>query len=125
MKTFPLSDSESGVKYAFEIEVAYIGPKRIAKLLTDAPDVSKVRVRRLFGPDPEIHVSFNYMDLPYVVWEPYGDNSRFWIGPKDSSITDVNITPVEAIFRDYRPPLVKRVIGNLLTFRLMPERSTK
>jgi len=123
MQTFPLTDPESGVKYAFEIEIAYIGPKRIAKLLVEAPDVSNVKSRRLFGPDPETHVAFDYKGSSYVVWEPYGDNSRYWIGPRDATSRDVDVTPVEAIFRDYCPPLIRRAIGNVLTMRFLPRRT--
>ena len=124
MQTFPLIDPDSGIKYAFEVENAYIGPKRIARLLAGAPDVSNVKSRRLFGPNPDTHVVFNYKGSEYMVWEPYGDNSRYWIGPRDTTVKGVDITPVEQVFRNYCPPLIRRAIGNVLTLRFLPSRIT-
>lgn len=119
MQTFPLTDPESGVTYAFEIEMAYISPKRIAKLLAESPYTSNVKCRRLFGPDAETHVTFTYNGSNYIVWEPYGDNSRYWIGPKDEMERSVDITPIEDVFRIYKPPLIRRIIGNVLTLRFL------
>ena len=83
MKTYPLIDEKKGDRpFAFEIENAYVGTGTIARLLAEVDGVTDVRARKLFRGSSEIHVEFKYLNHDYIVWEPYGDNSRYWIGPK-------------------------------------------
>lgn len=46
--------------------------------------------RRWFSAD-EIHVRFSFAGELFVVWEPYGDNSRLWVGPDDGAIAPPEI----------------------------------
>jgi len=64
-----------------------------------------------------VRVSFNYLGTEYIVWEPYGDNSRYWIGPKqtDGQLLDIDIAPLANAFRDYDPPFLVKVFGDLIT----------
>jgi hypothetical protein len=40
------------------------------------------------------------------VWEPYSDNSRYWIGPEDEAVGAVNdIAELECAFKYYKPIL--------------------
>lgn len=107
---------------AFEIENAYAGLRVIARLLGQVNGVSDVRVRGLFSKWEDVRVWFKYMGHEYVVLEPFGDNSRYWIGPKDDSGNALDIGDIENAFKDYRPPLHREIFGDVLTLRLFKKR---
>jgi hypothetical protein len=56
---------------------------------------------------------------PYIVWEPYGDSIRHWIGPKDGVEAGGDSTAIEQTFKRYRPPLYRTIIGNVITLRFI------
>jgi hypothetical protein len=85
MKTFPAASEPDGRLRAFEVENAYIGPSAVAQVLRGTEGVTDVEQRRLFSRDSEVHVKFKCQGHPCIVWEPYGDNSRFWIGPESKT----------------------------------------
>jgi hypothetical protein len=114
---------EPGHPFAFEIEGAYVGPRVIARLLKDVEGVTDVRVRKVFSSSIDVHVRFRYLDTAYVVWEPHGDYSRYWIGPEDSQVGGGDISCPQAAFERYRPPVHRRVFGDLLTGRLFKRSS--
>jgi hypothetical protein len=37
----------------------------------------------------------SYRGREHIVWEPYGDNSRWWIGPEDESAPLIPLDEVE------------------------------
>jgi hypothetical protein len=119
MKTYPAKTSADGRLLAFEVENAYIGPAVIARLLEQVADVSDVKRRRMFSGDGDVHVRFKHYGQPCIVWEPYGDNSRFWIGPENVEAFTENLRAVEQAFESYNPPTHRAVIGNLLTLRFL------
>lgn len=75
--------------------------------------------RRLFSRDSEAHVKFTYQGQPCIVWEPYGDSSRYWIGPESADVFAGDMAPVEKVFAGYRPPLHRTLVGDLLTLRFL------
>ena len=83
MRSFPITDS-GGTVFAFEIPAQFL-PWRLARRLRDVAGVSDVRPRKWWGGSPDVHIRFRYHDREYIVWEPYGDNSRWWIGPDDEN----------------------------------------
>lgn len=122
METFPVAGKMPGQRtYAFEIESAYVEPGAIARLLKGVVGVAFVRERRLCSGQREIHAEFRYMNREFVVWEPFGDNTRYWIGPKDSSANAVGIGLVEDAFKRYRPPFRRRLIGGLMSLPLVKQ----
>lgn len=110
MQTYPLFN-QSGRLFAFEIEKVSVGRDKIGSLLGGVGDVSNVTVSRSFIPADAVHVDFVYNGQRYVVWEPWGGSSRFWIGPREESDEPVDLKDLERVFRDYRPPLLARVPG--------------
>lgn len=38
---------------------------------------------------------FGIMTAMYIVWEPYGDNSRWWIGPLDENAPHIPLNELE------------------------------
>lgn len=116
MVTFPIGGEKRGNHpFAFEIENAYVQPETITRILKGVEGVSRVRERMLFRKPYEIHVEFKYLGMDFVVWEPFGDTTRYWIGPKHPTSSPVSIDQVEHAFRRYRPPFYRQVIGDLLS----------
>lgn len=113
MKTYPTRNADGQV-LQFEIDNVLISPRKIAALLRESGDVSDVQVRRPFSESPDVHVKFKYLGRDFVVWEPYGDSSRYWIGPKDKS-SSAEIKDLQAIFDSYEPALLIKVFGALIS----------
>lgn len=108
---------KDGQVFAIEVDNVYIRPAKIAKLLVAIDGVSNVRLRKPFSSPNEIHVAFKYMGEDFIVWEPYGDSSRYWVGPKfEEKCVDIRAL-VKAIEK-YDPPLLKKIIGDLITFNI-------
>jgi hypothetical protein len=118
MNTYPLYNPD-GRMFAFEIEIVYIGVKKIAKLLNSCDGVSDIRVRKIFGADSDIHIDFLYAGNAFIVWEPYADSSRYWIGPKDDANKQIDFGPIESVFRQYRPSTAIKLLGDLVSFKFL------
>jgi hypothetical protein len=104
VETYPLFDGENRWPFAFEIDNIAVSPDACARVLHDVPGVSDVEVpRRRFL--EETRVTFRYHGLPFEVWEPYGDNSRYWIGPIDPKKSKIDVTPIENAFKQLSLPV--------------------
>lgn len=119
MRTYPVLTKDGSKSAAFEVENVYIGLRTISRLLRQVAGVTEVRPRQLFSGADDVHVEFKYMGTPFIVWEPYGDSSRYWIGPKDGAEAGAEGAALEQIFSSYRPPLYRSIIGDVLTLRFM------
>jgi|SRR6185312_7540650 len=117
MKTYPVLAKDGSKSAAFEVENAYIGVKTISSLLRQVAGVADVRPRKLFSGGGDVRVVFKYFGSPYIVWEPHGDSSRYWIGPKAGAEAGVECTALEQVFGRYRPSLYRSIIGDVLTLR--------
>jgi len=117
MKTFPAATEPDGRLRAFEVDNAYVGPSTVARLLRQAEGVTDVEQRRLFSRGSDVHVKFKYLGHRCMVWEPYGDNSRYWIGPENPDSFMGDMAVIEKTFEDYRPPVHRALIGDLLSLR--------
>ena len=73
---------DDGYFLAFEIENVYVRPRKIGEILSAVGGVTDVRVRRSSRESRDVHVTLKYLGAEYIVWEPFGDNSRYWIGPE-------------------------------------------
>lgn len=119
MKTSPLALGQDGNPRAFEVENVYVSPATVAQILRRTEGVTDVVQRRLFAAEREVHVKFKYQGYPCIVWEPYGDNSRYWIGPESTAAFEGNMVQVETAFANYQPPLHRSIIGDLLSLRFL------
>ena len=83
MKVYDLHDSEGRV-YAFEIENLVIGRRSVCRVVSGIPGASVVRqpVRFLSWFREDTFCEFELDGVRFEVWEPFGDNSRYWIGPE-------------------------------------------
>ena len=121
MRTYPIYTQEEDRLLAFEVENAYISLNMVACLLAQANGVTEIKVRKIFKKPNDIHVEFNYFGYPHIVWEPYGDSSRYWIGPGDLKEEFVSITNIEDIFKRYHPPFYRSLLGDLLSLRFLTQ----
>lgn len=119
MKTYPVLAKDGSKSAAFEVENAYIGLMTVSRLLRQVGDVTDVRPRQLFSSSDGVHIEFKYRGTPFIVWEPYGDSSRYWIGPKEGAEASIECASLEQAFGGYRPPLYRSIIGDVLTLRFM------
>lgn len=115
-KVFPI-ESASGVVYAFDVEAVYFSRRSLRRILLSVPGVS--HLERSIEVEGSIY-KFMYRGKNCMVWEPYGDNSRYWVGQDDKNEDYVDFTDVLEAFKSYQPPFLVRVVGGLLSFRIFP-----
>jgi hypothetical protein len=100
MKTYPLMGQETGDRpIGFEIDSVGVSTWWIARLLARVDGVTDVQRRRPFAVPADIKVEFKYSHQEFVVWEPWADNSRYWIVPKDPALGVPAIDDLENAFR--------------------------
>jgi hypothetical protein len=119
METFSIKDVND-VQIAFEIENIYITANAISELLKTVSGVDGTCKRNLFG-GSEYHVEFKYAGVECVVWEPYGDSSRYWIGPKSPEIKIVDLNDIKNVFDSYRPPALMKIFGDVLSLKFLKQ----
>ena len=120
MKTYPVFNENETQLLGFEVENAYNGPTAVTRLLQGIDDVTDVQQRKLFAKVADIHVEFKYRGVPYIVWEPFGDNSRYWIGPGDQAVGDTcaaDISDLQDEFKLYTPSIAQAFFGDFLSLR--------
>jgi hypothetical protein len=93
MRTYPLRN-ETGVLFAFEVDAPLLG-RRLARVLADTAGVSDARRRRWWRGSSDVHIRFRYHEREFIVWEPFGDNGRWWIGPDEGATSGISLAEVE------------------------------
>jgi hypothetical protein len=118
METYKL-DTEEGVQFGFEIENVYISTFKMAKLLSAVDGITNIQRRKLFRKydDDSYRLMFDFKDETYLIVEPFGDSSRYWIYPKNSDHFSTKITVIEKIFRQYKPPILIKLIGDIISLK--------
>jgi len=116
MKTYPLKDKNDS-QIGFEAESVYISVRKILKLLSTTNKISNIKSRRLFDFSNENHIEFDYAGNTFVVMEPFGDNSRYWIGPKDKPNKKVDLSELETIFERHKPSFLIELMGDLISLK--------
>jgi len=87
--------------YAFEVSSRWSVFRPLVRFLASVPGVTEVgRGGNWFSGD-ENRAYFLFHGVPFVVWEPWGDNSRYWIGPADTKAAAPDLDPLMQAFRDY------------------------
>lgn len=119
MKTYSILDEALGHAFAFEVENAYVSASTVAQLLTGIEGVTAVRKRKALRGPPDVHIEFKYLGRDYLVWEPFGDNSRYWIGPKTKEEPAPDIQMIEDRFRAHRPRLARKLFGDIMSLRFL------
>jgi hypothetical protein len=112
MKTYP-DINEEGVLTSFEISSSLAGPKMIAHLIEKQLG-GKITNRRKWFSGNEVHLRFIFLGKEFVVWEPFGDNSRYTICPADEANIDPDlIEKVQEGFKKFHPGILGLITGFL------------
>ena len=82
MKTFPIHDNQ-GRLLAFEINNLFISRRRTIHILKSIEGVEITYRRFPFARDSsDVFCKFLFDGQEYIAMEPWGDSSRYWIGPE-------------------------------------------
>jgi hypothetical protein len=95
MKTYPILKKD-GSLHAFEITSAWLTFRPIYKVLRSVQGVNDIK-RNWFDED---RILFNSLGVPFVVNEPWSDNSRYWIGPRDPETSTADISTLHQAFKN-------------------------
>ena len=79
MRVYDLVDKE-GLVYAFEIN-SILGRWKPIRVISAIPGVQNVWTPSLSWVSPDVFCKFELDGVAFEIEEPFGDNSRFWIGP--------------------------------------------
>ena len=102
MKSFDLKDGEGRV-FAFEVSNTFLTRAEAYRVLLSVAGAVPVRPPKrwqLFADDEFCEVAID--GVRFVAWEPFGDNSRFWIGSEPPA-WNASVEKVRSAFELYRP----------------------
>ena len=116
MKTYPIY-LEDNTMVAFEVDSGYITIKQIKELFTKKTSaIGFSRKDRFARRKYDCHIFFKYKDKEFGVIEPFGDNSRYWIGPLEGiDESDIDVTELESSVRSYRPFWAQIIFAKIFT----------
>ncbi len=117
MKTYSIFE-DSPDPFAFEIDHVYLSRRTIARILGKVEGVTEVYQGGRFGSPDDVRIEFKCRGHDYIVMEPFGDNSRYWVGPKggkDDVAAAANMGQIKAAFEGYKPPLPVKLFGDLVS----------
>jgi len=84
VKVYELKN-ESGQVFAFEISKPVGGRRRVCSIVREIPGAKLTKTPRFLSSfREEDFCEFEIGDVKFHAFEPFGDNSRYWIGPKDA-----------------------------------------
>ena len=116
MKTYAIKDSE-GRECAFEVNNCLLSRNGLCRLVARIPGCIVTRKPSLFRwscEDEEEFCKFELDGVRFAAWEPWGDNIRYWVGPKvdegNSPTWCPQLDRVKESFRRARP-LLGRLLG--------------
>jgi len=97
MKTYT-QRNEEGKLVGIEIANSFISSHGMSRFIQRIKGSEMLQIRSLFSAD-EIHVRFKFAGVKFIVWEPYGDNSRLWVGPDDDeSVSEKELAELRNCF---------------------------
>jgi hypothetical protein len=86
VRVYDIRDCD-GMLYAFEVPNTFLGRRGALRVIERVPGASVIRFRRLFQggwDNDEVFCEFVVGGFMFCALEPFGDNSRYWIGPASS-----------------------------------------
>jgi hypothetical protein len=102
MKVYDLKDKE-GRNFAFEVGNALIGRAEVARIVGRIPGAIVTRKPKAFSWSSEDEFcEWEINGVRFNAWEPFGDNSRYWIGPNPPEWRS-EIQNVRNAFLQHRP----------------------
>lgn len=113
MKTYPIRD-ERGQAFALEVDIVSCGLRNLLKVIASSDGVSSVARGKGHSGGADVRATFQYRGDEYVVTEPFGDSSRYWVGPTERHVSH-DISVIDERLKDFRPSILRRLVGGLLT----------
>jgi hypothetical protein len=71
--------NDSGVLTGFQVSNALLGRRRACELASAVPGALVVRAPRVFRSGGDDFCAFEVDGVPFLIIEPFGDNSRYWV----------------------------------------------
>lgn len=103
MKVYELHDKEGRV-FAFEVENTLLGRGGVCRVVSSIPGARLIRTPKLFSWFREDEFcEFEIGGNRFVAEEPFGDNSRYWIGPNPPSWCEEVEVVIDAFSRQRLP----------------------
>jgi hypothetical protein len=102
VKIYDIRD-DGGRLLAFEIDNALVQPRGIERLVRTLPEAVVAPCEKGARIDGERY-RFEVSGTTFIVWEPFGDNSRFWVGPEPTTFTPTTAV-VRAAFAEHNPAI--------------------
>ena len=83
MRLYDLQDQEGRV-FAFEVKNFLLARSTACNIASKIPGVQILKRPRFLSwfRDEDEFCEFELDGIRFVVWEPFGDNDVYWIGPK-------------------------------------------
>lgn len=113
MRTYPIRD-ENGQPFAVEVDMVYCGLRNLLRVIASSEGVASAVIGKGHTGGADVRATFRYQGEDYVVTEPFGDNSRYWIGPVERNVRR-DISAIEGRLKDFQPSALRRIVGGLIT----------
>jgi len=102
MKTYPLLNND-GQMYASEVDNLTLGRRGAVRVVKTIPGVEVIRLpkRVLSWFREEEFLEFMVGGIRFGMMEPYGDNSRYWVGRSPSGGWCEQLEIVHSVFQSH------------------------
>ena len=101
MNIYPI-ENESGQLHAFEIENWKVSRARATSIVKSIPDAVIIREPKkiLSWFREDVFCEFSINNTVFQIDEPYGDNSRYWVGKKEAGGWCPELEKVKKAFQE-------------------------
>ena len=111
MKTYVVTNKDDK-QIGFEIDHTFFSVRQINKILSGIVEVDNIKTKDASSLEDDVVLEFEYFHCKYIVWEAYGDSSRYWIGPKViENCNHEQVSRLEQIFKKHTPSIFERFIS--------------
>lgn len=107
--------TEHGLLHSFEVENIWLGRRAAARVVRSIPGVRVIRAEASWWARDDF-CEFDLNGARFIIEEPFGDNSRYWIGPVEAG-HQAELAVVRQTFLDIRRP--EWISGRLFTAAIL------
>ena len=100
MQIYDITDNAGNV-FAFEVSNSFLSRSTACRVACSIPGAKLIRKPRIF-PSQDEFCEFEIDGVTFTIWEPWGDNSRYWIGSKPERSVP-QIAQVREAFARWQP----------------------
>ena len=98
--------------FAFEIDNTAVSPRQLGRLVQSSLDATVTQGPQGFFAREDWRLQFTYKGVTFEVWEPFGDNSRYWVGPAGEEPKRVDaIDDVHSAFVQHEPSALRSLLS--------------